>query len=129
MPASVATPAARSFSIPPPATFGFGSRIAATTRRESSADEQEISGLLASRDRTYAARRWPLRTIVDRIGSGDAFAAALLHRLGAGADDPQALEFAVAAAALKHSLPGDASLAKPEDINALLANSGFGVRR
>jgi 2-dehydro-3-deoxygluconokinase len=104
-------------------------RIAATTRRESSADEQEISGLLASRDRTYAARRWPLRTIVDRIGSGDAFAAALLHRLGAGADDPQALEFAVAAAALKHSLPGDASLAKPEDINALLANSGFGVRR
>lgn len=104
-------------------------RIAATTRRESSADEQEIGGLLASRDRTHAARQWPLRTIVDRIGSGDAFAAALLHRLGAGADDSQALEFAVAAAALKHSLPGDASLAKPEDINALLANSGFGVRR
>jgi 2-dehydro-3-deoxygluconokinase len=104
-------------------------RVAATSRREASADEHEIGGLLATRNRTHVARQWDLRTIVDRIGSGDAFAAGLLHSLIKGADDAAALEFAVAAACLKHSIPGDFNLSSTADIEGLLDDRGFGVRR
>jgi 2-dehydro-3-deoxygluconokinase len=105
-------------------------RIAATTRLEHSVDRHVISGLLATRgDGVHAAREWPLTTIVDRIGSGDAFAAGLLHGLETGLDATAALEFGVAAACLKHSIPGDVNLVGAADVEALLAGAGFGVRR
>lgn len=103
--------------------------IAATLRVEHSADHHELSGRLASRDRLWQSRCWALTSIVDRIGSGDAFAAGLLHGLDDGDDHAAALEFAVAAASLKHSIPGDANLARVDEIVALLADGGFGVRR
>jgi 2-dehydro-3-deoxygluconokinase len=59
--------------------------------------------------------------IVDRIGAGDAFAAGVLHRLLAPKPCPDALEFGLAATALKHSVPGDVNLASEEEISAILA--------
>jgi 2-dehydro-3-deoxygluconokinase len=105
-------------------------RVAATSRVEHTVDHHALGGLLATRGEPMrcAAER-TLTGIVDRIGSGDAFAAGLLHGLVTGRDDSAALEFAVAAACLKHSIPGDVNLSRVADVDALLANSGFGVRR
>lgn len=113
------------------ATLPRLTRIAATSRVEHSADEHVIGGLLARRghEGVHVARQWRLASIVDRIGSGDAFAAGVLHGIERGMADAAALEFGVAAAALKHSIAGDANLAGAADVEALLAGAGFGVRR
>ncbi|MEY4375568.1 MAG: hypothetical protein RJB26_118, partial [Pseudomonadota bacterium] len=70
-----------------------------------------------------------LTNIIDRIGSGDAFAAGVLHAIDAGMNNQQILEFGVAAAALKHSVPGDANLVSVPEVAAYLSGAGFGVRR
>lgn len=70
-----------------------------------------------------------LGAIVDRIGTGDAFAAGVLHGLIEGMDDEAALAFGVASASLKHSLPGDFSLFGADDVQALLAGGSLDVRR
>jgi 2-dehydro-3-deoxygluconokinase len=104
-------------------------RLATTARRHRNADEQELLGRLARRDRTLATAPRGLAGIVDRIGSGDAFAAGLLHGLLRDMDDQAALDFALAAACLKHSVPGDVNLLREADMQAFLADGGFEVRR
>jgi 2-dehydro-3-deoxygluconokinase len=103
--------------------------LAATTRRPLDADTQELGGLLATRTALFTTRVHRLTGIVDRIGSGDAFAAALLHGLMHDRDEQQALEFAVAAACLKHSVPGDVNLLGAADMLAFLAQDGYDVKR
>ncbi len=104
-------------------------RVAATRRVEHSADQHELSGTLVTRQAVHASRRWNLTNIVDRIGSGDAFAAGILHSLQSGATPQECIEFAVTAACLKHSIPGDANLATVAEVRDLMAGAGFGVRR
>jgi sugar/nucleoside kinase (ribokinase family) len=67
--------------------------------------------------------------IVDRIGAGDAFAAGVLHGLRTGMPDADGLRFGLAAACLKHSIPGDFNLAGSDDIMAFLGEQRFDVRR
>jgi 2-dehydro-3-deoxygluconokinase len=74
--------------------------------------------------RTYSIGR-----IIDRIGSGDSFAAGVLHGLGSGLDDQATLDFGLAAACLKHSIPGDFNLSSVADVHNLLQDAGFTVRR
>lgn len=69
-----------------------------------------------------------LRGIVDRIGSGDAFAAGVLHALRTGGCIADAARIGLALAALKHSLPGDACMVRQSDIDAYLAGD-VDVRR
>jgi 2-dehydro-3-deoxygluconokinase len=52
--------------------------------------------------------------IIDRIGGGDAFMAGLIYGLLTYKNDQKALDFAVAASALKHSVEGDANLVTPQ---------------
>lgn len=105
-------------------------RMATTRRRFDSIDDHALQGLLALRDGgRLATLQRPLRGVVDRIGSGDAFAAGLLHGLLHGAAPMAALDFAVAAACLKHSVPGDVNRMGEADVLALLAAEGFEVRR
>jgi 2-dehydro-3-deoxygluconokinase len=114
-------------------------RIACTQRRETSVDHHEISArLLARRGHGIGsgdgidglqARSYAVGPIVDRIGSGDAFAAGVLHGLLAGEDDRFAIEFGLAAAVFKHSIPGDFNLASVAEVKAVMAGEGFGVRR
>ena len=66
--------------------------------------------------------------IVERIGTGDAFASGVLHGLESGWDDAAALNFGVAAAALKHSLAGDFLAASEAQVKAVAAG-GLDVRR
>lgn len=104
-------------------------RIACTVRVEHNVDRHDMSALLASRHAFSTTRTYALEAIVDRIGTGDAFAAGLLHGLLTRMDDQNSLEFALAAACLKHSVPGDFNLVSAAQIAELLAGRGFAVRR
>lgn len=104
-------------------------RIAATERKVLSADAHELSGVSYTRASSTRTRPHAVTGIVDRIGGGDAFAAGLLHGLTKGMGEQQALDFAVAAAVLKHAVRGDFNLSTEADIEFYLSNSGSDVRR
>ena len=103
--------------------------IACTQRARQSTDVQHISGSLRTRRDTYKTRPYSLYGIVDRIGAGDAFAAGVLHGLIRSFDPQKAIDFATAAAVLKHSIPGDFNLASVADIEAVLSEQQTDVRR
>ncbi|MBU1077659.1 MAG: sugar kinase [Spirochaetes bacterium] len=67
--------------------------------------------------------------VVDRIGAGDSFTAGLIHSLLSGKPHKEALNFAVAFSALKHSIPGDFNLATKEETENLLKNKNMRVQR
>jgi 2-dehydro-3-deoxygluconokinase len=66
--------------------------------------------------------------IVDRLGAGDSFAAGLIHGLLDG-DLQKALDFGVAASALKHSIPGDFAWITRQEVEAMLKGSGLRISR
>jgi 2-dehydro-3-deoxygluconokinase len=103
--------------------------LAATRRRHEDVATQLLSGRLATRGDMLGTRAFRLAGIVDRIGSGDAFAAGLLHGLLRGMPTQRALDFATAAACLKHSVPGDVNLLGESDMLGLLDGEGLDVRR
>jgi 2-dehydro-3-deoxygluconokinase len=111
------------------AAFPLTQRIAATVRSQFDVDHHELSAVMASRNRMLTTRVYSLTSIVDRIGSGDAFAAGVLHGIETGMDDQATLDFALAAACLKHSVPGDFNLVSAADVRNLVADQGFDVRR
>lgn len=104
-------------------------RIASTTRTIVSADHNDLGGVMHTRAGVTRSPARAVTGIVDRIGGGDAFAAGLLHGLTTGAAEQHALDFAVAAAALKHYIPGDFNLSTVDDVDFFLSNSGSDVRR
>lgn len=106
------------------------SRVAVTLRENRGADENVWSAVLRSRTGFLTGPRYTLSPIVDRIGAGDAFAAGLIHGLAGPAGDQGALDFAVAASALKHTIAGDFNLAAEQDVRDLLAGDRSGrIRR
>ncbi|HTV84471.1 MAG TPA: sugar kinase [Dyella sp.] len=104
-------------------------RIAATGRHLHNVSDQALFGLMATRDRMLQTSTHALTGIVDRIGAGDAFAAGFLHGLARKMSDETTLDFAIAAACLKHAIPGDANLSCEADVLALMAQGGFEVKR
>ncbi len=103
--------------------------MATTERAVQDVTTHELRGHLATREHVLTTRPHRLTGIVDRIGSGDAFAAGILHGLLSGLHQPAALDFAVAAACLKHSIPGDVNLAREADMLAFLEQDGVDVQR
>ncbi len=101
-------------------------KIAITLRESRSADENGWSGVLHTGKEFLVSRRYDIRDIVDRVGSGDTFAAGLLYGLTSLASPQEALEFAVAASCLKHSIPGDLPLLNVAEVKALMGGSGSG---
>ena len=104
-------------------------RLACTDRVQHTVNHHDLTGFLFSRQGAWRTESRPLNPIVDRIGGGDAFAAGVIHGLLAGLSEADTLDFAVAAAALKHTIPGDFNLATLADVEALLSASGLDVRR
>lgn len=102
------------------AQFASVQQIATTQRHEPTAEAQELAGRLATRAGVLHSRVYALRDIIERIGSGDAFAAGILHGALSGFDPQHALEFATAAACLKHTVAEDFSLAGMQHVDALL---------
>lgn len=103
--------------------------MASTARHIEDTDGHRLSARIDMRDGMAQTPEIRVSGIVDRIGAGDAFAAGVLHGL---LNDPADLEGAarsgLALTALKHSLPGDASLFGPADIDAFLSGE-LDVRR
>ncbi|MEI3304774.1 MAG: PfkB family carbohydrate kinase [Dysosmobacter sp.] len=69
----------------------------------------------------YLSKTYSIHRIVDRIGAGDAFAGGLIYGLNHNHDSQRALEFATAAACLKHSIPGDINRVSAETVEELMA--------
>lgn len=103
-------------------------RVAATIRTQHGNDHHDLAATLYTRAGAMTAPAYALHGIVDRIGTGDAFAAGVLHGLLRGWSDEQALGFGLAAAVVKHSIAGDFNLASEEQVLAVCAG-GLDVRR
>jgi len=100
--------------------------IAITLRESRSASHNGWSACWNSGKEFLASRRYEITHIVDRVGGGDAFAAGLIYGLMALPAPEDALEFAVAASCLKHSVPGDFNRFGADEVNALLRGGGSG---
>lgn len=100
--------------------------VAFTQRGSISASENTWSGVLWTPDAFHVARSYRIAPIVDRVGAGDAFAAGLIHALLTGRPLQDALEFAVAASCLKHSIRGDVNQVTIAEVDALARGSGSG---
>jgi 2-dehydro-3-deoxygluconokinase len=101
--------------------------IALTLRGSLSASHNTWSGLLWSDGALHRARTYNILPIVDRVGGGDAFAAGLIYGLRTYGDDMQrALDFAVAASCLKHTVPGDFNLVQVAEVEKLMGGDSSG---
>ncbi|WP_026478426.1 sugar kinase [Alkaliphilus transvaalensis] len=104
----------------------FGFKYVASTLRESySASDNGWSALLYDGEKSYLSKKYDVR-IVDRVGGGDSFASGLIYGLVTEMPLQDALEFAVAASALKHTIPGDANLVSVEEVMTLAQGDGSG---
>ena len=102
--------------------------IASTARHADDADRNRVSARVDTRERGCQTDEAVITGIVDRIGAGDAFASGVLHGLRTGLPIEDVARAGLALTALKHSLPGDASLFGQGDLDAFLEGS-FDVRR
>ena len=104
--------------------FGF-SAVAMTQRQTGSASSTSWGAMLFTAGQAWHSARHEI-TIVDRVGAGDSFTGALLFSMGRGDAPKTAVEFAVAASALKHTIPGDYSRVTLAEVEALTAGGGGG---
>ncbi|MBQ8453180.1 MAG: sugar kinase [Prevotella sp.] len=106
-------------------TFGF-KYVASTLRESFSASHNGWKALIYDGTDFYESRRYDIQPIVDRVGGGDAFAAGLIHGLLTYETQAEALEFAVAASALKHTVEGDVNQVSVNEVETLMAGDGSG---
>lgn len=101
--------------------------LAITLRESFSADKNGWGALLYNNKKFYESKKFYLEDIVDRVGGGDAFSAGLIYGLTEYQEDCQfALDFAVAASAIKHTIPGDFNLAKKSEVLSLMEGNSSG---
>ncbi len=100
--------------------------IAITLRESQSADWNGWAACLNDRENFYISKKYEIRDIIDRVGGGDSFAGGLLYGLNHYSDKQSALEFAVAASCLKHSVIGDFNRVGVADVEKLMAGDGTG---
>lgn len=104
--------------------FGF-ERVAITLRSSISASDNDWAGMLYDGEHYCFSKEYHLR-IVDRVGGGDSFGGGLIYALLAGKDSQAAIEFAVAASALKHSIEGDFNRITVAEVEKLAGGDGSG---
>lgn len=104
----------------------FNFKYVITSLRESySASDNGWSALIYDGNEFYHSKKYDIR-IVDRVGGGDSFAGGLIYSLVTGKDFKDALEFAVAASALKHTISGDFNLVSVDEVMALVEGDASG---
>jgi len=101
-------------------------KIGITLRGSISATHNTWSAVLFGDGRLCSTRVYDIENIVDRIGSGDAFTGALIYSILSGKGDQDALDFATAASALKHTIPYDLNLVTVDEVTSLLKEGGSG---
>jgi len=107
-------------------TFPNMKIIAITLRESKSADQNGWAACLNDGDNFYLSRKYEITDIVDRVGGGDAFAGGLIYGLLNYEGKEKALEFAVAASCLKHSIGGDFNRVSVDEVEKLLGGDGSG---
>lgn len=105
-------------------TYGF-THLITTLRKSISASDNGWSGAVCTEDGLYQGRTYDLH-IVDRVGGGDSFAAGFLHGICAQMGAGKALEFGLAAAAIKHTIPGDLNFITEDEVLSLMESEGSG---
>ncbi len=100
--------------------------IAITLRESKSADVNGWAACLNDRDSFYVSKRYLISDIIDRVGGGDSFAGGLIYGLNNCPNHAEALEFAVAASCLKHSIPGDFNRVSVDEVLKLAQGDGTG---
>jgi len=90
-------------------------KVAITLRESLSASDNNWSAMLYNGRDFFMSRKYPIH-LVDRVGGGDSFGAGLIHGLLSGWDAQKSLEFAVAASALKQTIPGDMNLVNENEV-------------
>ncbi len=108
------------------ATYPNLQMIAITLRESKSASRNGWSACLHTGNEFLLSREYDITHIVDRVGGGDSFAAGLIYGLTHLGSPNEALEFAIAASALKHSVPGDFNRFSAEEVQALIKGGGSG---
>lgn len=104
--------------------FGFKG-VAITLRESISANDNNWSAMLYTGGQAYFSRKYALR-IVDRVGGGDSFGGGLIFALEKGYEPQRAIEFAVAASALKHTVEGDYNLVSLAEVETLVGGDASG---
>jgi len=99
--------------------------ITTTERNSISASHNQLQGLLWNGRELLTSNIFEMTHIVDRVGGGDAYMAGLIYGL-LNYPDQKALEFAVAASVLKHSITGDANLVSLEEVESLVKGENVG---
>lgn len=100
--------------------------IAITLRESKSADANGWAACLNDREQFIVSRRYEINDIVDRVGGGDSFSGGLIYGLNNLENHRQALEFAVAASCLKHSISGDFNRVSVKDVMTLAGGDASG---
>ena len=99
--------------------------VAITLRESKSANDNDWSGMLYTGGKAYFSKKYSMH-IVDRVGGGDSFGAGLIYSLISGYESQKAIEFAVAASCLKHSIEGDYNMVSLAEVNALANGNATG---
>jgi len=100
--------------------FPRAKKCITTLRGSISASHNTWSGALYDGEKLITAPQYEITHIVDRVGGGDSFMAGLIYGLMNFKDDQKALNFAVAASCLKHTIKGDANLVTVEEVTKLM---------
>ena len=105
----------------------FGFKYVISTLRESfSATHNGWKAMIYNGEEFYESKRYDINPIVDRVGGGDSFSGGIIHGLLTKPNQGAALEFAVAASALKHTINGDFNLVSTEEVEALAGGDASG---
>ena len=107
--------------------FPRAKKVIITLRGSINANHNTWGGVLFDGEKLYASPRYDITHIVDRVGGGDSFMGGLIYGLREYAgDDQRALNFAVAASALKHTIYGDFNLVTVAEVENLMKGDGSG---
>ena len=105
----------------------FGFKYVVSTLRESlSATRNGWKALIYNGKEFYQSKHYDINPIIDRVGGGDSFSGGLIHGLLTKPNQAEALEFAVAASALKHTIPGDFNLVSADEVESLAGGNANG---
>ena len=105
----------------------FGFKYVVSTLRESfSATHNGWKALIYDGKEFYQSKHYDINPIIDRVGGGDSFSGGLIHGMLTYKDQAKALEFAVAASALKHTIPGDFNVVSTSEVESLAGGNANG---
>lgn len=107
------------------AQFGF-KYVVSTLRESYSATHNGWKALIYDGKEFYESKHYDLNPIIDRVGGGDSFSAGLIHGFLSKKTQAEALEFAVAASALKHTINGDFNLVSEQEVESLVGGNSNG---